>query len=38
MLQRSAGADREEIIEFGMIDQPCYGKRADSAETAKEIR
>ena len=38
MLQKSAGADKDEIIESGMIDRLCYGKRVDNAETATEMR
>jgi hypothetical protein len=37
LLQKSAGAARDEITEAGMIDQPCYEQRADSAEAAKEM-
>jgi hypothetical protein len=37
-LQKSAGTAREEIKEFGTIDQLCYKKRADNAEAAAETR
>ena len=38
MLQRSARAIRNEIMESGMIGHPCYKKRGDNAEAATEMR
>ena len=37
LLQKSAGAARDEITESDMIDHPCYEKRADDAEAATEM-